>query len=148
MCELWNYPVWNYPLCLSILLICVFFNIIRYIYFRQCSLYSAFTSNHTPIITTYSTHRSCAMRVSSGTNQFGWHSQWASRNTMTSPVAYRAPLVRVPIKPRRSEFRYSFTFPLNCFKYSSSSDFKFSVNQDKSTYFMMLSVHSTQIAAF
>jgi len=87
------------------------------------------------------TYRSYAMRVSRGVNQFGWHSQCASRNTITSPLEYRAPFVRVPIKPSRSVLRYSFTFPLNCFTYSSSCDFKFATNQSTHNCLTTIPVH-------
>ncbi len=65
--------------------------------------------------------------ASSGGSQFLLHSQWASRKTITSPVEYSAPRLRVLIRPRRSLFLNTFTKPLNCFTYSSSLPFKCSV---------------------
>ena len=42
-----------------------------------------------------STNLSCLTLAKRGTSQFRLHSQCASRKTMTSPVAYLAPIVRV-----------------------------------------------------
>jgi hypothetical protein len=58
-------------------------------------------------------------------------SQWASKNTITSPLASFAPYERVRIKPSRSLFRKSLTFPSNCVMYCSRSLFRCSESEHK-----------------
>ena len=62
--------------------------------------------------------------ANNGGSQLMLTSQWASRNTITSPLASFAPCERVRIKPSRSLFRTSLTFPSNCVMYCSSSLFR------------------------
>lgn len=66
------------------------------------------------------------MGASNGGSQLALTSQWASKKTITSPVASLAPLDLVRIKPCLSEFLKSLTLPSHCSMYDSKSPFKFS----------------------
>ena len=52
---------------------------------------------------------SSAIRANIGSSHRLWHSQWASRNTSTSPFAAAAPVRRALMSPWRSGWRMSFT---------------------------------------
>lgn len=78
---------------------------------------------------------STAIGAKRGGNQLTLTSQCASKNTITSPLASRAPRDLVLIKPSLLSFLINFTLPSHRSIYESKSPFKLSIKIHTCYYF-------------